>query len=164
MSVPVTGGRADVEADERRDGDARGEGADGSGDGNGLFGEVDGSHGGKEGVELDVGSDELKRGAEFSSRRPPLLPFPPASACLIRSFPLGMLGFEPESRADGFDSPLASHPKRIHSAACPRTSMVSNSKGMVVHHAVYEQRNLVYIVQYFSVPRASLYHLSRVVV
>ena len=65
--VPVTGGRADGEVDEGRDGDARGEIADGGGDGHGLFGEVDGSHGGKEGVELAVRSDELKRGRSFDS-------------------------------------------------------------------------------------------------
>ena len=65
MSVPVTGGLADGEADEGRNRDTRREGTDGGGDGNSLLGEVDGSHGGKEGVVLDVGSDELKRARSF---------------------------------------------------------------------------------------------------
>ena len=47
--VPVTGGRADGKVDVGRNGHARRECADGGGEGDGLFGELDGSHGGEGG-------------------------------------------------------------------------------------------------------------------
>ena len=91
LLVPVAGGLADGEANEGRDGDARGERADGAGDGHGLFREVvHGGHGGGgegrervgEAVELAVGRDELKRGAGGVLKQAPAdpVPFFPAGA------------------------------------------------------------------------------------
>ena len=132
MSVPVTGGRTDGMADEGRDGDARGEGADGGGDSNGLFGEVDGSHGGREGVELDAGSDELKRGRSFHpGAHPTSRSLPPAPVESRAShWPCSASPGQTSSGSRGSTPGQASHPRRIHSAACPRTTMISLSKSM----------------------------------